>query len=222
MNKRFEGIKAIIFDMDGVLIDSEKVMAKASAETFNRHGVPAKPEDFEQFCGMGEFKYLGGVAEMYGGSFDPKIRDEAYALYISIVKKEAKVYECVLPTLRKLREDGIPYAVASSADSIKVYANIDAVLEGGKPEDYFSAVITSDDVSKNKPDPEIFLKAAAKLGFDAKECLIFEDSLSGVKAAKAAGAFCCGITTANSPEKLYEVGADMTAPGIDVFYETEG
>jgi cytidine deaminase len=215
----FSKIKAVIFDMDGVLIDSEPVMAKAAARAFNDEGIPAKESDFEQFCGAGEIVYFGGVAKLYGGSFDKKIRDRAYETYFKIVKKEASVYPRVMETLEKLKEEGIPTAVASSADIEKVYANLDAVLDGKRAETYFAKVITGSDVEKNKPDPEIFIKAAAKLGYDPKDCVVFEDSINGVKAAKASGSLCCALTTANTPEKLQEAGADIIAGGIDILYD---
>ena len=206
-------VKGIIFDMDGVLIDSEPYMAQSSALALNRRGMPAKAEDFEQFCGMGEYRYLGGVAALYGGSYSEELKDEAYSIYIEGVEDNCIVFPKVRETVLYLAGTGIPMAVASSADSVKVLANVRALK---LPEDIFTRVITGSDVSRNKPDPDILLKAAKALGVDPEKCLVAEDSIAGVKAAKAAGSFCLGITTSHTEEELKEAGADMTSPDIGI------
>ena len=97
-------------------------------------------------------------------------------------------------------------AVASSADRIKVTINLDCM--GLSPED-FQAVITGSDIVKKKPDPEIFLTAASRIPMDPACCLVVEDAPSGIRAGKAAGALCAGVTSTFDKETLLEAGADF-------------
>ena len=202
-------IKGVIFDMDGVLVDSEKFICEAAVRMFAERGVIVKPEDFIPFIGAGENRYLGGVAEKYGFKLDLE-RDKArtYELYGQIVKGRLQPLPGVLDFIRKCRAKGLELAVATSADKVKMLTNL---REIGLPETTFDAVVNGLDVKKKKPDPEIFLTAARKLKLKASDCLIVEDAVNGIAAAKAAGAKTLGITTSFSPEQLK---ADWYAPNL--------
>ncbi|MDO8683188.1 MAG: HAD-IA family hydrolase [Armatimonadota bacterium] len=202
-------LKGVIFDMDGVLVDSEEFICKAAMRMFEEHGLYVKPEDFLPFVGAGENRYIGGVAEKYGFPIDIE-RDKArtYEIYGELVQgleplKGAREF------IKKCKERGLKLAVASAADKVKVEVNLGLLK---LPPDTFDVVVNGLDVEKKKPDPEIFLLAAKKLGISPSECLVIEDAVNGVAAAKAGGFRCLGITTSFTREQLAE--ADWFAPNL--------
>ena len=107
------------------------------------------------------------------------------------------------------KDRGLPVAVASGADRIKVLASLEEV---GMPGGLFTAIVDGNDVARKKPAPDIFLEACRRIGLPARECLVVEDAVSGVAAAKAAGARCLGITTSFDATQLAQ--ADWTAPDL--------
>lgn len=203
-------IKAIIFDMDGVLVDSEPFICEAAIRMFAEHNLTVSPDDFIPFVGAGENRYIGGVAEKYGFPIDIE-RDKArtYAIYGEIVKGRLQPLAGVREFISKCRARGLKLALASSADRIKIEINL---REIGVPSETFDVVVSGLDVVKKKPDPEIFLAAARKMGVDPPACLVVEDAVNGVAAAKAAGMRCLGLTTSFSPDDL--AAADWTAPDL--------
>lgn len=198
-------LKNIIFDMDGVLLDSEECIRTACIHMFKNYGVNAKHEDFIPFTGMGETKFIGGVAEKYNLEFNPpKMKAEAYAIYEQLAEQFVVIFPGIKELTIELRKRGYKIAVASSADEVKVLINLKCI---GLTRNDFDAVVTGTDVSKNKPDPEIFLAAATKIGADPQETLVVEDAISGCMAAKAAGMRCVGVKSTFAAEKLLDVGA---------------
>jgi beta-phosphoglucomutase len=208
-------IHGVIFDMDGVLVDSEEFIAKAAMMMFAERGLKVKAEDFAPFVGMGENRYIGGVAEKYGHAGDiVELKKRTYDIYLEIIKGQLKPLPGVFRFVEKCREKGLKLAVASSADMRKVKGNLEEI---GLGFDRFDAVISGEDVERKKPAPDIFLLAAKRIGVEPVKCIIVEDAVSGVKAAKAAGAKCLGITSYFTAEQL--AGADWFAPSLDVDVE---
>ncbi|MDF1575385.1 MAG: HAD-IA family hydrolase [Bacteroidales bacterium] len=205
--KKEKRLKAILFDMDGVLLDSEAYICQAGIRMFRDKGYEVSADDFLEFTGMGENRYLGGVAEKHGIPFEVE-RDKArtYEIYGQIVAGKLKPFEGVPEFIGRCRSRGLKMAVASSADPPKVEINL---AEIGIPASTFGTVVTGLDIEHKKPSPDIFLKAAANLGVDASECLVIEDAVSGVAAGKAAGAKVLALTTSFTAEEL--AGADWTA-----------
>lgn len=194
--------RAILFDMDGTLIDSEKLMLKAGMLALHDFGVEAQPEDFEEFVGRGEDLYIGGVARKHGVAFDPAMKKRAYDYYGRDVKTEAAVPPEALPVLRELKARGYKMAICSSADREKVVYNVEAI---GVREDFFGAFVTgSDGIAHLKPAPDIYLKGAALLGVRPDECLVVEDAPSGILSAHAAGMKAAAITASFPAEVLEE------------------
>ena len=193
--------KAILFDMDGVLIESEFLMRHAAIQALAEWGIEAKHEDFREFTGMGEDMFVGGVAEKYGHTYTYDMKDRAYDYFGAQVKELAHVPEGVKKMLMKLHEMGFVMAVCSAADLRKVRYNIQAI---GVDESIFSALVTGSDVERKKPFPDIYLKGAELIGMDPKDCLVVEDAVSGIKAAHAAGMDAVGVPTTFSKEELME------------------
>ena len=193
--------KAILFDMDGVLIESEFLMRHAAIQALAEWGIEAKHEDFREFTGMGEDMFVGGVAEKYGHTYTYDMKDRAYDYFGEQVKELAHVPEGVKEMLTTLHEKGLVMAVCSAADLRKVRYNIQAI---GVDESIFSALVTGSDVERKKPFPDIYLKGAELIGMDPKDCLVVEDAVSGIKAAHAAGMDAVGVPTTFSKEELME------------------
>lgn len=200
-------LKAILFDMDGVLLDSEEYICRSGIMMFREKGYVVSPDDFLEFTGMGENRYLGGVAEKHGIPFDlEKDKARTYEIYGELVAGRLKPFDGVAEFIENCRSRGLKLAVASSADPPKVNINLEEI---GIPAYTFDTVVTGLDIEHKKPAPDIFLKAAENLGVDASECLVIEDAVSGVKAGKAAGAKVLALTTSFPAEEL--AGADWIA-----------
>lgn len=200
----------VIFDMDGVLVDSEPFICKAACMMFDELGLRVRPEDFVPFVGMGENRYLGGVAEHYHFQIDiTQAKKRTYDIYLDIIRGRLQPLPGVHAFIEKCRLLGKKIAIASSADRRKVIGNLSEIH---LPPDQFDALITGEDVLHKKPNPEIFLLAARKLGLAPQHCLVVEDAVSGVAAAKAAGAVCLALTTSFTRRQLQD--ADFFAPSL--------
>ncbi|MCK5136712.1 MAG: HAD-IA family hydrolase [Bacteroidales bacterium] len=200
-------IKAVLFDMDGVLVDSEEYICQAGVEMFNEKGYKVLPDDFLPFTGMGENRYLGGVAEKHSIPFNLEAdKARTYEIYADMVRGKLSPLDGVHDFIGICLSKGLKLAVASSADPIKVNINLDEI---GLERNLFRAIVTGLDIEHKKPAPDIFLKAAELVGADPRSCLVVEDAVSGVAAGKAAGAKVLALTTSFSPEELS--GADWIA-----------
>lgn len=204
-------LKAILFDMDGVLVDSEEFIFEAARMMFAEHGVNVKPVDALPFVGTGENSYISGIGRVNG--FEVQIeRDKArtYQIYDEISRGKLHSLPGTEDFISSCRKQGLKLAVASSADLVKIEINL---REIGFTAETFDAIVSGEDVERKKPQPDIYLLAAAKLGTDPDECLVVEDAVSGVTAAKAAGAKCLALTTSFPPEKLMH--ADLITDSLE-------
>jgi len=201
----------LIFDMDGVLCDSEPLIAEAAACMFaERYGVTVDLEEFRPFVGTGEQRYLGGVAERHGLRLDSDTdKKRVYDLYLQRIPGRLRPVAGAVQMVGAARATGWRIALATSADEVKMHGNM---REIGISTDEFDAIITGDQVTRKKPQPDIFLVAARALGLAPSECIVVEDAIHGVLAAKAAGMRCLALTTTFSETDLKAAGADWTAP----------
>ena len=119
--------KAILFDMDGVLIESEFLMRHSAILALAEYGIEATHEDFVEFTGMGEDKFVGGVAEKYGHTYTFDMKEKAYDYFGANVKEMAHVPNGVKEMLQALHAKGFTMAVCSAADLRKVRYNIQAI-----------------------------------------------------------------------------------------------
>ncbi len=205
-----EMIQGVIFDMDGVLVDSEEYILAAAIRMFEEHGWKVEPEDFVPFVGTGEDRYIGGPAEKYGYPIElVSAKARTYDIYAGLVHGKLDPLTGAREFIEKCKSKGLKLAVASSADRVKVMINL---RESGLAPETFDAIVTGLDVVHKKPDPEIFLLAAKLLGIRAELSLVVEDAVNGVAAAKSAGAKCLGLTTSFTPDDLSE--ADWIAPNL--------
>ena len=196
--------KAILFDMDGVLIESEYLMRSSAIRALADYGVTARHEDFLEFTGMGEDRFVGGVAEKHGLVYKTEMKELAYDYFGQKVKEEAHVPAGVKEMLEALHGMGLTLAVCSAADLRKVRYNLMAI---GVDETIFSALVTGSDVARKKPFPDIYLEGARRIGMDPEDCLVIEDAISGIQAAHAAGMDAVGVPTTFSQQVLQEKAA---------------
>ena len=203
-------LRGVIFDLDGVLAISEPLLAEAASELFREKGHRLTAEDFRPYIGMGEDRYLGGPAEARGIPMDlPRDKARLYEIYDDVIRGRLQALPGAREFVAECRRRGLAIAVASGADRTKVVANLRAI---GMPENTFDTVVDGTQVVRKKPAPDIFLEAARRLGLSPDECLVVEDAVSGVAAAKAAGMRCLALTTSFGPHEL--AGADWVAEGF--------
>ena len=201
-NNAWPPLQGVILDMDGVLVDSEPFIKEAGVRMFAEKGFAVQCEDFQPFVGTGEDHFLGGVAEKYGLPFDVA-RDKArtYTIYLELIRGQLQPLPGVFSFLAACRKHRLKMAVASSADAVKVEGNLHEI---GLPPDTFDAIVNGSQVERKKPAPDIFLTAAQRLGLPPAVCLVVEDAIAGVAAAKSAGAYCLALTTSFPAERLTE------------------
>ena len=211
-------ITAVIFDMDGVLTDSEPLINAAAVQMFKELGLSVSPNDFLPLVGTGEDRYIGGVAELHKFPIDlPHAKRRTYEIYLDLVPTQLEVFPGARALVSHCRVAGLKVAVASSADRIKVAANLAKI---GLPLESWDAVITGEDVVNKKPAPEIFLKAAERLGKAASQCVVVEDAVNGVRAALAAGMRCVAVAQSFAPDLLSAANlvrgsiADVSVPDL--------
>ncbi|XP_078435903.1 haloacid dehalogenase-like hydrolase family protein [Wolffia australiana] len=209
-------VSAVLFDMDGVLCNSEDLSRRAAVDLFTEIGVSVCSEDFVPFMGTGEANFLGGVAKVKGVlDFDPiAAKKRFFEIYLEkYAKPESGIgFPGALKLVEECKSRGLKVAVASSADRIKVDANLAAA---GLPSSMFDAIVSADAFANLKPAPDIFLAAAKILNLPPSECIVIEDALAGVQAAQAAGMRCIAVTTTLSEEKLPKAEPSLIRQDIE-------
>ena len=189
-------IRGILFDMDGVLSDSEPFICRAAVLMFSEMGLKVKPDDFKPFVGTGENRYIGGVAGKYNMTVDiEKVKARTYEIYREIIRGKLRPLPGACDFVASCRKKGFKLAIATSSDYIKMEANLNEI---GIPLATFNASVTGSDVINKKPAPDIYLKAAGMLDLRPEECLVVEDAVSGIRAAKTAGCRCLAVATSFS------------------------
>ncbi|CAH9080213.1 unnamed protein product [Cuscuta epithymum] len=189
-------VSAVLFDMDGVLCNSEELSRRAAVDLFAEMGVRATVEDFAPFTGMGEVNFLGGVANAKGvKGFNPDAsKKRFFEIYLEkYAKPNSGInFPGAFELVTQCKSKGLKVAVASSADRIKVDANLAAA---GLSLSMFDAIVSADAFENLKPAPDIFLAASKILNVPPSECVVIEDAIAGIQAAKAAKMRCIAVTT---------------------------
>ncbi len=200
---------AILWDVDGTLLDSAEQHFRAWSALAAEIGKPFTRDDFAATFGMRNPEILRKLFFPHASDLqcdELGLRKETF--YRDSVRAEGVT---LLPGVQRLLDGfaaaGWPQAVGSSAPR----GNLDLLLEVTGTAKYFSAIVSGEDVRRGKPDPEVFLTAAAKLGVPPANCVVFEDAVAGVEAAKAGGMACVAVTFVghHPAEKLRAAGADL-------------
>jgi len=194
---------ALIFDVDGVVADTEALNARASVLMFQQlYGVTVQPEDFRPFVGHGDERYCEGVAERYGVAIDTAaaVQRRAENFFALLQDQPLPASPGVLEIVAAARQDPeVRLAIATSGQKAKQFPVITGT---GLRLEWFDVIITGDDVTRKKPDPQIYALTAARLGLAPERCVVFEDAPAGVQAAQAAGMKCVAVTSTVSAAEL--------------------
>jgi HAD superfamily hydrolase (TIGR01509 family) len=202
-------VRAVIFDMDGVIVDSEPYSMQALIDILRQHGVEPTEDELRRSYGRRVRDDFVDYFSRSGVTAD---------IHLAIAHKQARYYHLaaghlqpfpgVMPLLRRLRAHGYRLALASSGDRVKVAFGMQALELNGT----FETIVSGDDVTHSKPDPEIYLTAAQRLGVSPTECIAIEDAPTGVEAAKRAGMRCIAVTTSVMREQLHR--ADLVVDSL--------
>lgn len=197
--------KAFIFDMDGTLVDSMPFHIRAWTELLAEHGLQTTPQAFLRQTGGKTNRQI--LREIFGDHLAESeitaCAKRKEALYRSLFRPYLKPIDGLFPFLNEAQRLHIPMGVATSAGK----ANRDFVLEGLAIAAYFSVVVGVEEIQEGKPDPEIFLTAADRLGVIPADCLVFEDALAGIEAASRAGMQAVALTTTVEGEAFHGLPA---------------
>lgn len=213
-----KNLDAIIFDMDGVIVDSEALKRQAAQATFAQYGVTFSQKQMEKFVGWSAQSVFEGLVK----EFDHEHKAPPVAVLIAesgkryhqLIEDELELFQGSREFLEKARGRGLRLALVTSSTT----AMQTKVFDKHQLRKFFDVVVTENHIKKPKPDPEPYLKALDKLGISADQAVIVEDSYQGVLAAKAAGCRAIGLTHSFPQERLQKAGADEV---LDSFTELE-
>ncbi len=191
---------AVIFDMDGVLLNNTKYHIKAWEKFCKKHDITWDEEVYLKNINGRPIRE--GIVSLFPGNLSPDNIDslclEKEFMYREIYRNDIMPLPGLLPFLEHLSANNIPKAIATSANAL----NVAFTIEGINIKRYFNIVLDENSVTKGKPHPEIYLKTSKALNVDPSLCVVFEDSLSGITAARTAGMKVVGLTTTHAYDKL--------------------
>jgi sugar-phosphatase len=205
-------VEAVVFDMDGVLIDSEPYWHEVETEVFGAMGFGLTPAMFASTMGM---RVVDVVRHWLARGLESDLPAEEIAERLvdgvaRIVRERGAVAAGAVEALDLFERHGLRPAVASSSPA----RLIDATLEACGLDGRFEVVHSAEREPRGKPDPAVFLSAASRLGVAPERCLVVEDSPAGVRAAKAAGMACIVVPAAGAEATVRDAGADVVVPSL--------
>ena len=187
-------MKAALFDLDGVVFNTEPQYTIFWGGIFDEY-YPGNDHLADKIKGS-------TLVQIYDKYFADTPEEQA-KITRRLDEFETKMQFNYIPGfvdyVKKLHKEGVKTAIVTSSNKMKMQA-----VYAQRPEvkEYFDAILTSEDFSESKPSPDCYLKAAARFGFDAKDCTVFEDSFNGLKSGRASGAYVIGLATTNSAESI--------------------
>lgn len=210
--------KAALFDMDGVIVDSEPLHHKAYYQMFSDVNIEVSDELYASFTGQSTLEICQTLISHFDLPLGPQTLVDikrAHFKHLFDTDDSLTLIDGVLELIKDYYKHGITMVVASSASMI----NIDRIFDRFELNQYFSAKISGADLKQSKPHPEIFIKAAELAGQHAKDCFVIEDSTNGITAAKHADIYCVGFDSLHSEDQDYSL-ADMVVSNFeDIRYE---
>ncbi len=209
--------KAVIWDMDGVIADTAHYHLRAWQEALQKRGVNFTEETFRESFGQRNDTIIGKVL---GQGVSPEevkaISDEKEASFRQAIRQHIRALPGVIELMNSLARNGFSLALASAAPM----ENIRLLTEGLGIDRLFQGIVSAEDVAEGKPNPQVFLLAAERLGVKPENCIVIEDAVAGVAAAKRAGMRCLAVTNTHPRASLAEADlivdtlAEVTVPDL--------
>ncbi len=216
--KNLKMLKAVIFDMDGVIIDSEPMHNKAYHDMFDEVGIEVSKALYESFTGQSTLNICKRLCDHFS-------LNEAPEALVAIKRKHYKQFfdknsdlgliDGVLELIEDYHENGLTLVLGSSA----AMTSINMIFERFNLNQYFKAKLSGADLKQSKPHPEIFEKAANASGFERHECIVIEDSTNGIQAAKSAGIYCIGYDSFHSKNQDYSKADKVVTDFKDIYFD---
>lgn len=200
-------LKGILFDMDGVIVDTEPLHHKAYHLMFNDVEIEVSPELYQSFTGQSTLNICKRLCDHFHLTEQPETLVQLkrkHFKYIFANDPSLQLIDGVLDIIKEYHKKELKLVLASSASMM----TINNIFDRFDLNKYFIAKFSGADLKQSKPHPEIFEKAAFATGYERSECLVIEDSTNGIKAANAAGIFCVGYDSVHSKNQDYTI-ADM-------------
>jgi beta-phosphoglucomutase family hydrolase len=202
-------LEAVVWDLDGVIADTAAYHYLAWRDVFKERGVAYTKEEFMPYFGRRHDSIIKSVL----GDLPPEeidaINEEKQRNYRRLVAQNIRAMPGVIALVKSLHENGIKSAIASSA----VPENIELILQGLGIADCFQAIVHGMEVKEGKPSPQIFLLAAKRLKVPPGNCVVIEDAIAGVAAARRAGMKCIAVTNSHAKEALKD--ADLVIDSLE-------
>ena len=201
--------KAVIWDMDGVIAATAPYHLKAWQEVFRKRGIDFTKKQFSRHFGQRNDAIIkGAMGEDVSSEEMETIADEKEKSFRRRIGQDVKALPGVIELLNSLLQHGFKIALASSAPM----ENIDFITRSLGINSIFQSIITGHEVPRGKPSPDVFLLAAQRLGVKPANCIVIEDAVAGITAAKTAGMFCLAVTNTHPRASLSE--ADLIVDSL--------
>ena len=211
-------LKGVLFDMDGVIVDTEPLHYKAYYLMFNEVGIEVSPVLYQSFTGQSTINICKRLCDHFNLTEKPEMLMQLkrkHFKYIFENDQSLQLIDGVLDIIKEYHENNLKLVLASSASMM----TIDNIFDRFNLNQYFIAKFSGADLKKSKPHPEIFEKAAFATGYERSECMVIEDSTNGIKAANAAGIFCVGYDSLHSKNQDYTIADKVISDFKEIQYE---
>ena len=196
-------LKAVIFDMDGVIVNSEPLHHLAYKKMFEEFKLDVSNSLYESFTGQSTYSICEQLCEIFDLKVDANSLVLSKRKHFKIIFENDSSFEMIDGAMNLIKdyfENNLTLVLASSASM----TNIERIFKKFDLNKFFKAKISGADLKESKPNPEIFIKAAQLAGFKKEECIVIEDSTSGINAAKSAQIYCVGYDSLNSKNQNYD------------------
>ncbi len=195
-------LKAVIFDMDGVIINSEPLHHKAYHSMFDEVGINVTPELYNSLTGKSTLNVCKQLKDRFDVSHSPEEMVATKRRYFNDIFENDKTFdliEGVRTLIQNYHENGLTLVLGSSASM----PNINRIFKRFDLDQYFSAKLSGAELKASKPHPEIFINSAKATGYNPEQCIVIEDATNGIEAAKGAGIFCVAYKSEHSKDQDY-------------------
>lgn len=209
-------LKAVLFDMDGVIVDTEPLHRKAYRQMFDDVNINVDEDLYASFTGQSTINICKRLVDHFNLNETPEelvsLKRKHYKIFFE--NDDLGLIDGVLDRIQDYHSNDVKLVVASSASM----QGIKQIFERFDLNQYFSAKFSGADLKKSKPHPEIFIKAAESTGFSKSECLVIEDSTNGIKAAHSAGIYCVGFKSPHSSHPDYSLANKIITSFEEISY----